>query len=268
MDSIVTAMVSEQQAQGEGAGSAAPQSAATSNIDNDFLERFNRLSQKEAALRKRDQEIRAERDSWKSKVDRLEKLERLKQEDPEALLSEFGLDYDKLTERRLSSLGSEPERELKTLKEELTSLKQMLAKKDEDAQSEATGKALQQAHADVRALCEREEYELIGTFEDYDLVLDTAAEYFKATGKLISLEDAAKHVEGHLEKKLERILAAKKVAARNQPKPDPESSGIQGGSEPQESRGLSASMATSSKPSVAFSEDDLRQAALRALRGN
>jgi hypothetical protein len=85
---------------------------------------------------------------------------------------------------------------------------------------------------------------------------------------MISLEEAARHVEAHLEKKLEAILAAKKVAARLKPKdPDATEQGSQVAQDEPEGRSLSTSMNASSRPSLALSEDDLRQAALRALRG-
>lgn len=278
MSDIVASMLSEvgQHLSADGLVSqdAGADTAAKSN-DTEFLERFNRLATKEAAIRKRDQEMRAERESMKAKLERLERFEKLGKEDPDALLGEFGLDYDKLTERRLSGLGGESSREFQQLKEELHSLKTSLqtkeAEQSERLKKEAEGEALQRANAEIRQLCESEEFELINSFESHDLVLDTAAEYFQATGKMISLAEAAKHVEAHLEKKLERILAAKKVAARQQKSEtapqDSLADLMKGGSRPRESKTLSSSMAGESRPSLAQSEEDLRQATLRMLRG-
>lgn len=268
MNDIVASMLSESQAQAPAEGTAEA-SAAPEQNGNDFLERFNRLSAKEAAMRKREQEIKAERETWKSKVERLERLERLKDEDPEAALGELGLDYDKLTQRRLSSLGNEADKEIRQLKEELKAIKEGLTTEKQRAEQEATGQALQRANEQVRKICETDDYELIRSFDDYDLVLDTAAEYYRSTGKMVSLEEAAKFVEGHLEKKLEKILAAKKVAARQTKlEPEPKSDSFDGAlSHAQESRTLSSSMGSTSRPTLAQTEEDLRQAALRALRG-
>lgn len=270
MSEILQAMLSSQPAQAPEGAMASQNSESTphqgSNVDNEFLERFNRLASKEAGLRKREQEIRAERDSWKSKVERLDRLERLKAEDPEAALQELGLDYDQITERRLKSFGGETDRTVQTLQKELQELKAQLQNKDQAAEQERVGQELQRAHAEVRKICEADDFELIRANDSYDLVLDTAAEYFHATGKMVRLEDAAKHVEQHLEQKLERILAAKKVANRMKP-PAPESERDMMGAGRQESASLSSSMASSTKPSLMITEDDLRQAALRALRG-
>lgn len=271
MSEILQAMLSSQPTQpSDGQAPAAQGSEQTApqgtSVDNEFLERFNRLASKEAGLRKREQEIRAERETWKQKVDRLERLERLKAEDPEAALQELGLSYDQITERRLGSLGGETDKTVQQMQKELQALKEQLTNKDKMAEQERVGQELQRANDEVRKICEADDFELIRANDSYDLVLETAAEYFHATGKMVSLADCAKHVEQHLEQKLERILAAKKVANRIKP-PVAENEPDTHGTASQESHSLSSSMASSTKPSLMITEDDLRQAALRALRG-
>jgi hypothetical protein len=270
MDMFVPNALSEPTGQDPNAGSVqSSEPTQGKSVDSEFLDRFNRMASKEAALRKREIEMKSERESWKQKVDRLERLERLKEEDPEAALQELGLNYDSLTERRLSSMGSEQDKLLSTMQKELQSLKSQLELKEKSQQEQAAGQALQQANDQVRQMCESDDFELIRANEAYDLVLDTAAEYYHSTGKMVTLEEAAKHVEAHLEKKLEAILAAKKVAARIKPKePDATEQASQVARDEQEGRSLSTSMNASSRPSLAQSEDDLRQAALRALRGS
>lgn len=272
MSDILSTILASESQQPTGSEQAAPvqsteATAQGRSVDSDFLERFNRLASKEASLRKREQEMKAQGETWKQKVERLERLERLREEDPEAALSELGLDYDKLTERRLKSFGSEQDKTLNTMQKELQALKDQLANKDKAAEEERVSAALQGVHKEVRQICNTDEFELIQANESYDLVLDTAAEYYQATGKMISLADAAKHVEAHLEQKLERILAAKKVANRIKPRQEEPDANIPAQLAP-ESKSLSTSMSQSAKPSGWFSEEDLRQAAIRTLRGS
>lgn len=268
LDTLMPNASSEPTGQAENTGSVqASEPTQGKSVDTEFLERFNRMASKEASLRKRELEMKSTHESWKQKIDRLDRLERLKQEDPEAALQELGLNYESLTERRLSSLGSEQDKVLSSLQKELQSLKSQLELKEKSQQEEAAGKALQNANAEVQRICESDDFELIRANEAHDLVLETAAEYYHSTGRMVSLEEAAKHVEAHLEKKLEAILAAKKVAARIKPKPDTTEQDSQVARDEPEGRSLSSSMSASSRPNLALSEEDLRQAALRALRG-
>lgn len=271
MSDILNAMLSSQADQAPANAEAAPQQAESSqpqanSVNSEFLERFNRLASKEAGLRKKEQEMRAERETWKEKIDRYERLERLKAEDPEAALQELGLSYDTLTERRLKGFGSEEQKVVSNLQKELQELKQQLQQKSQNEEQERVQSALQNANAQVRQICAADEFELIQANDAYDLVLETAAEFFQATGKMVPLDQAAKHVEQHLETKLERILAAKKVASRFNKSPE-QSQELKVQSNAQESATLSSSLAGSTKPQSLMTEDDLRQAAMRALRG-
>jgi hypothetical protein len=246
---------------------AAPtEPAQQAPTDTDFLERFNKLASKEAPFRKRDQDMRAERDSWKSKVERLERLEKLASENPDDLLNEFGLNYDKLTERRLTGLGGEQERMMSNLQKELQDIKSQLESKKKAEDEQSVSRSLQEANAEIRRICDSEEFELIKTQEAYDLVLDVASEAFQA-GKHVTLQEAAKYVEAHLEKKLEALLSAKKVKARLEPKEPPSELQQKEQFGMQQKPSLSSSQfSASSRPTpTPVTEDDLRQAFWRAM---
>jgi hypothetical protein len=268
MSDIVQSILSSEAQQPTGQPEATANQGENVNHSAEFLERFNKLASKEAALRKRDQEWRSEREQMAELRSRLERYEKLGKEDPESLLGEFGHNYDKLTERRLAGLESDEGKSIEQLKREFQEFKDSIVREKQEAskrvESEQLTQAMQNARAEIEEICKSDDYELIRTEENYDLVLDTAAEYYQATGKRISFEDAAKHVEAHLEKKLERILAAKKATSRLQPKgDDPSKQQPQPG---QESFSLSSSLSGASRPTpTPVSEDDLRTAFWRAM---
>ena len=233
--------------------------------DTEFLERFNKLSSREAMLRKRDQELRTERDSYKSKIDRLDRLEKLANENPEELLGEFGLNYDKLTERRLSGMGGEQEKVFNQMQSRLEQLEAKLSMQAKIEEEQKTTQSMQAAHAEIRRICESDDFELIRAQDAYDLVMDVAAEAFNS-GRHITLQEAAKYTEAHLEKKLEGLLQAKKVTSRLSPrKEDAEAQQTQE-QVPSKPSISSTSFNASSKPTpTALSEEDLRQAFWRTF---
>lgn len=232
--------------------------------DVEFLERFNKLSSRDAMLRKQQQEIRSERDSYKTKMERLERLEKLAQENPEDLLSEFGLNYDKLTERRLSSMGGEQDKVVSQLQSRLEQLEAKLSSQAKIEAEQKTTQSMQAAQSEIRQLCESDDFELIRSQDAYDLVLDVAAEAY-AKGRHITLAEAAKYTEAHLESKLERLLQAKKVTSRLSPKPQAEDTPEPQQVAQQSSSLNSASFSASSRPApTALSEEDLRQAFWRS----
>ena len=266
MSEIVEQILQSQAQQPTAQAESQAQPGENQNHSAEFLERFNKLASKEAALRKREQESMRERDSYKSKVERLNRLEQLANEDPESLLGEFGLNYDKLTERRLSSLGGEQDKAFSSLQKEVQELKAMLGEKEKANSDAQNTQAMQAARAEIERICESDDFELIRINDQFDLVLDTAAEYFQATdGKVLSLVDAAKHVEAHLEQRLEKLQQSKKFTSRLQK--SGEEPRQNSGQLPAESpRGLSNSLSGASRPApTPMSEDDLREAFWRAL---
>ena len=251
----------------EVAAPAAQNTPPQAPTDVEFLERFNKLSSRDATLRKQQQEIRSERDSFKAKIERLERLEKLAQENPEDLLSEFGTSYDKLTERRLSSMGGEQDKVVSSLQSRLEQLEAKLSQQSKIEAEQKTTQSMQAAQSEIRKICESDDFELIRSQDAYDLVLDVAAEAY-AKGRHITLAEAAKYTEAHLESKLERLLQAKKVTSRISPKPKAEDTPEPQQAAQQSSSLNSQSFSASSRPAPnVITEDDLRQAALRALRG-
>lgn len=212
-------------------GTTPPETAPTASAqDPHVAQKFAALAKREKAIVQRKQELSTLEQQFKQREAELKQWEDLvlqAKADPRPFLEKLGWDYNKLTEAKLNDFKPKPEDQIKSLADQIAEMKQEQVKKAEadkqariQAEKDALASQEKQARDQVRSEIASlgEEYEFINLFGEHDLVYDTMLEHFKKTGRVMSVEDAAKQVEDYLEKEeVEKITKAKKFQSKYSP---------------------------------------------------
>ncbi len=186
--------------------------------------RMDRYLQKEKQLRKLQQELTAERDSFKSKetdysTNYIQK-QRL-QDDPLSVLNEAGVSYDKLTEMLLSQPNAN-DPATKAILTKLRALEEKQAASERAAQEAETQKyqqAVKQIGNEIKLLVDGStDFETIKELGLHDAVTELIEQTFNTEGYLMDISEAATQVENHLLEEAVRMSQLKKVQSRLIPK--------------------------------------------------
>lgn len=228
------------------------------NIEGDYASKFAKLTAKESALRKQESELKQMREEFA----RFKKLKQEANLNPESVLNEFGLSYEGLTKRMLDGGADD---KYQTLEQRLAKIEQR--EKDFEAQEKRRGEEETYAKAisHLQKFCEEnaDEYEFVRLHNAYDDVIDLAASYYRETGRYMNFDEAAKHVEKHLESEAEKLAQSKKLQAKFFPQATtaPDAKNIS-----QPSKTLS-NVGISSAPEALITDDkQLMQRAIAAYR--
>jgi hypothetical protein len=186
--------------------------ARSDKVDTEYLQRFERLAKRERDMQSQRQKMQ----EIETKAGRLERLERLATEDPEAFLEEVGTSYSKITAHLLNkSPQDEATKKLQTLEQRLAAMENEKAEREKQAESQKRDGILQAAKDEIKSVVDAsDEYELIRTMNRYDDVMETCIEYFNRTGKYLSFEDAATEVEKVLDEEYAPLLETKRIKSK------------------------------------------------------
>lgn len=175
------------------------------------------IARKERALVQKQQEFQRQMQEWEkhktelqSRLEAMEKKERLWKETPEKALEEYGHNYQTLTERVLSGGDLTPKDIEKKMNERFEQL-QRAQEEEKKKQQEAAQKAqeeqeqlvISQYKDDLKGfiVSKKDEFKLTALFDaEADLVYDTVDAYFQEHQKILSHEEAAQLVEKYFRK--------------------------------------------------------------------
>jgi hypothetical protein len=182
--------------------------------DDDFAHRMALLARKEKSLTEKQKQIK----EYEDKIKKLERMEQLQKEDPDAFLTESGLTLDQLINSALSKNKTE------TVEDKIAKLEKKLQEQEEAkkaalmAQEEESKKAKQDsARSQVMSTIEQvleekgEEFGLVKSLGEKELVYAVMEQYWEAKGELLPVEDAAKLVEDELFNKVQSIKSVDKI---------------------------------------------------------
>lgn len=207
-------------------------SEAVAEEKDRFASKFAALSRKEKALRQREQEMQArikELEEKASKASELETWEKRLQENPLALLEEKGVDFGKLTNLYLDQMDNSPEKKISKLEKEFNDKLEAKIKELEERynadktkeQEAAQQKAIENFKSEINQFVESnsDEYELVLANDATDLVFEVIEEHYNETskeaedgvGKVLSVKEAADHVERYLFDQAQSLLKLKKL---------------------------------------------------------
>lgn len=212
-------------------------------VEDAFSKKFAALSRKEKQIRIAEQQQRAKMQKMESdynakmaaleerlkkldapapKVEQLPLEQRLKQNPLEAL-KELGLGYDKLTQLAINDGRLTPEMQMELWKQELESkqrseldtIRKELADREQREAQQREQQVLNQFKDNIKSfISEHPEYEMIQATNQPDLVFSLIDEHFQKSGKVLSIKEAADHIESHLESEARKLLSLKKLAAQ------------------------------------------------------
>lgn len=179
------------------------------------------LKSREAALQAREEAIKAKDSEYQTNYIQKNRFKT----DPMTALNEAGLSYDELTQLALSpkpqtdpALLSVIEA-LKSQVEELRGSQEKFKQSSEDNAKQQYQQALNNIKAEVTSLVNTDpEFETIQATGSIGDVVDLIEAEFKASGRLMSVDEAAKEVEEYLVEEAIKIGRLKKIQQRLAPK--------------------------------------------------
>lgn len=184
--------------------------------------KFEALAKKESAFRTREKEFQAREAAFKARESELDQAkafkDRLKQS-PLDVLNELGVTYDDLVAQAVNA----PSSETLEIRNELKALREAQAKMEETAKNSVTQQreaAVNQIRHDVLDLVKNDaSFETIQATESAEDVVELITRTYDETGKLLTVDDAARMVEEELFKEAMRIAQIGKVKAKLTPEP-------------------------------------------------
>lgn len=182
--------------------------------------KFEALAKKEAAFRSKEREFQAREASYKEKEAKLAAAEafqtRLK-ESPLDVLNELGITYDQLVEQAVNA----PSPESREIKNELKSIRETQAKLIDDAKKASDTQresAVKQIRYDVQDLIDSDpQFEITKATGSIDDVVELITRTFDETGRLMTVDQAAKKVEEELALEADKLLTIGKIKAKLKP---------------------------------------------------
>lgn len=219
----------------------APAKPEVPQADDKFASKFAALSRKEKEIRHREAQFTAEMERIKAEKSEIEKWKAEKSNadsefknkissNPLKVLEELGITFEDLTKMQLNEQNPTPEmliartrQELESgYKKELEELRNSLKQEKEKAASEQHEQVVSGFKKQINQFVDANEeaYELIKMNDAQELVFDVIQEYYESSGKVLSIEEAAKYTEQHLEEEAKRVMEAKKFK-QTSPKQEP-----------------------------------------------
>jgi alanyl-tRNA synthetase len=148
-------------------------------------------------------------------------------------------------------------------KKELEELRNAMKQKEEETEKKQYDETVSGFKSQINDFLSSnaETYELINMNDAQGLVFDVIQEYYESSGRILSIEEAAKHTEEHLEAEAKKIMEAKKFKQTSKPASEQEQKATQTLSNTQ-----SAEVPTSGQKKLSR-EESLAQAA-KMIRWN
>lgn len=216
----------------------APEATAPATKDEPLSAQYAQLARKEKALRAEAQRLKTEREAIERdraankppeplKYDPTKHIDRDAFQDPQKaleLLSELGLDYNKLTEAQLNSPSPESlelRRTIKAMEAKIAALEteQTGVKKGiEDQRSSSYQQAIKQITNEASKLIYTDaSYEMVKATNSVQDVVDLIKRTWDEDNYLMPIEEAAQQVEAYLEEEALKLARLTKIQKKLQP---------------------------------------------------
>lgn len=192
--------------------------------EDEFSDKFIKLTRQKRALEQQAAEIKAERARIDAERKELEEFRSKKariKENPREVLETMGVSFDDLAHMILTE-GREPtpDDKLSALEARLKAFEEAKEKEKQDALEAERQKTASVFRQNLEKFIESSDYELVKTYDAADTVVATMQAYYEETekaqgkGVILSYEDACKMVEEDLEQALEKALQTNKAKSK------------------------------------------------------
>jgi hypothetical protein len=192
----------------------------------DASSKFALLAKREKAIVRRQQEIKAREEGLSPREQELKQYEELVQQskkNPLGLLKKLGWDYQMLTDLVLNEEKPTPELEIRSVKQEIEDLRkereqerQSILQKQAEAQKAEYEEKISAFKDEITDFVKSkaDDFEFINQYGQFDLIYETIEAGFHQNGKMMSIEEAARLVESHLESEVEKVTKTKKFQTK------------------------------------------------------
>ena len=206
---------------------ASPESPVTPEVkpqEDEFSDKFIKLTRQKRALEQQAAEIKAERARIEAERKELEDFRSTKakiKENPRTALETLGVSFDDLAHMILTE-GREPtaEDKLSALEQRLKAFEEAKEREKQEALEAERQKTQSVFRQNLEKFIESSDYELVKTYNAAETVVATMQAWYEETerkegkGVILSYEDACKMVEEDLEEALEKALQTNKVKTK------------------------------------------------------
>jgi hypothetical protein len=206
---------------------AAPEAPITPEVkpqEDEFSDKFIKLTRQKRALEQQASEIKAERARIDAERKELEDFRSTKariKDNPRTALETLGVSFDDLAHMILTE-GREPtsDDKLSALEARLKAFEEAKEKEKQDALDAQRQKTASVFRQNLEKFIDSSDYELVKTYNAADTVEATMQEWYEETekrdgkGVILSYEDACKMVEEDLEQALEKALQTNKAKTK------------------------------------------------------
>lgn len=206
---------------------ASPEAPVTPEVkpqEDEFSDKFIKLTRQKRALEQQAAEIKAERARIDAERKELEEFRSNKariKENPKEVLGTLGVSFDDLAHMILTE-GREPtaDDKLSALEARLKAFEEAKEREKQDALEAERQKTASVFRQNLEKFIESSDYELVKTYDAADTVVATMQTWYEETektqgkGVILSYEDACKMVEEDLEQALEKALQTNKVKTK------------------------------------------------------
>lgn len=197
---------------------------------DEFSSKFAALSRREKQLLEKERKLKQYEEESNQKLSKASSWEqRIKslKENPNELdniLSEAGLTFDQYLNKKLGIEEQEPQLSAdemyKKIKAEMEENFKKLQEEKEKAIEAENAQVIDNFQNEIKSFIKTnsDQYELINYQGDFGLVFEVVEEYYNQHGEVLSIKDAADHVEKHLEDLVDGATKLKKIASKFAPK--------------------------------------------------
>jgi len=208
--------------------------------EQDYSSRFAALSRREKLLIEKERKLKEIESKYKDNDSNYQSWEEKKakfKSNPNSLFEEVGMSFDELVKHQLGieekelEKSNDPNEMYKRLKADLQA--ELEAKDKAKAESEEKFKKEQEERENSQIIetfksemvdsikKNADKYELINYQQNFDLVFDVIQQYFDEHEEVLSIDQAADHVESYLESLVEGATKLKKFQSKFASKAEP-----------------------------------------------
>lgn len=192
--------------------------------EDEFSDKFIKLTRQKRALEQQASELKAERARIEAERKEIEEFRNSKakiKQNPKEALSTLGVSFDDLAHMILTE-GREPTEadKLSAIEAKIKAMEEAEEKKKQEAIESERQKTVSLYRTNLEKFVESSDYELIKTFGATEDVFETIQEWYdktlqeKGEGVILSYSDACAMVEEHYEKLLEKAAQTNKAKSK------------------------------------------------------
>lgn len=206
----------------EPGASPAAAEAGTEQRPDEWAQRYAQIQRRERQMHMQSQDIKRreqELQQREARVREYEELQALKEKDPKTFLEKNGLSFERITDVYLNDGKPTPEQKIEALEARIQSL---IEGREQEKEQEISKSAQEKVEGFKRTIegvieSEGERFELIKAQKAHSLVFDVIQNYWRETGQMLPVAEAADFVENELFTEAQQLMGLSKFKPKPQP---------------------------------------------------